>query len=139
LAELWHIAAMARELTLPLRLKILSGLINPVIPVFDVGCDHGYLGLWSHRFLGTETTLIDCQAHILDQFQERWGRWYPKIKIECLPAESRNWRSTLGNIVIAGMGPEPIFRIAEAVLKGGVHEDTRLILCPEKKPFEMLM
>jgi hypothetical protein len=137
--ELWHDAAMSRVLTLPLRLKILCALIDPTMPVLDVGCDHGYLGLWAHRFLGTETTLIDCQSHILSQFQERWGEWYPSVRSECLLAEERDWTNVRGNIVIAGMGPEPIYRIARSILESRPHAQSRLLLCPEKKPFEMLL
>ena len=125
--------------TLPPRLQVLAALMNPAIPVFDVGCDHGYLGLWCHRFLKTPVTLIDCQEHILKDFKTRWGRWYPEIQTECLRAEMRPWKGTLGNVVVAGMGPDPIFKIAQSLLKAKTHTDTRLVISPEKKPFELLM
>ncbi|MBX9766042.1 MAG: SAM-dependent methyltransferase [Bdellovibrionales bacterium] len=121
------------------RLRILCALVNPEIPLFDVGCDHGYLGLWAHSQLKTPTTLIDCQPHILEEFRLRWGKRYPEIETECGPAEQRDWESTPANIVIAGMGPEPIYRIAKSILTNGVHPETRLILCPEKRPFHLLM
>lgn len=126
-------------ITISARLKILCALANPEIPLYDVGCDHGYLGLWAHAFLQTPTTLIDCRPHILENFRARWGKHYPKIETECAPAEKRAWDKSPRNIVIAGMGPESIFHIARAIGRNEVHTRTRLILCPEKKPFELLM
>jgi tRNA A22 N-methylase len=117
-------------MALPSRLHCLLDLCLPGLPLWDLCCDHGHLGLYALNSSSyPEVIFNDIVPHVLAdlpaQFAGRPGR------VICSPAEDIGEPLT-GNVVIAGVGGEKIFKILLAHATRSTLRAKRIAVCPEK-------
>ena len=115
---------------LSLRLNTLLELCRPGLPLWDLCCDHGYLGeaAWhSGRF--PEVIFNDAVDDLLERLKPRLTD--PACRIVGGLAEEIS-EPLRGNIVIAGIGGQKTYRILQTHAQAGRLHAERLILCPEK-------
>jgi len=112
------------------RLQNLLDRCEPGLPLWDLCCDHGLLGfaaIESGKF--SEVILNDAVAHVVEDLDRKLED-SPGRTILAL-AEQINEPLT-GNVVIAGVGGEKIFKILKTHADNGRLHARHLILCPEK-------
>ncbi len=113
------------------RLQFLLDRCRPGFTLWDLCCDHGYLGLSAlqgRRF--SQVVFNDTVPHVLEDLRRRLPM-SPDWRILLSPAEEIDEPLT-GNVVLAGVGGEKIYKILCAHASRGGLVGERLILCPEK-------
>lgn len=116
---------------LPERLQSLLDLCEPGLPLWDLCCDHGLLGiaaLESGQF--SEVIFNDSVPHVIEQLSERLaGR--ARCRTVLAFAEDIGEELT-GNLILAGVGGEKIFKILSNHSRAGRLRARHVIACPEK-------
>jgi len=113
------------------RLQFIYDQLLPEQDVWDLCCDHGYLGivaLKSKRFRNIH--FVDQAQHLVLALQAKWGHeaaayFYPHSAQTILTAMN-------GNIVIAGVGASKIIEILAGLSQQQDFRSCRLILVPHK-------
>lgn len=116
-------------MALSLRLQTLLDRCDSGLPLWDLCCDHGLLGLHalvSGRF--SEVIFNDAVAHVLEPLRARVG---DDARVICGLAEDIS-EPMHGNIVLAGIGGERIRKILLAHSARGSLQAHKILLCPEK-------
>jgi tRNA (adenine22-N1)-methyltransferase len=116
---------------LPLRLQALLDRCEPGLPLWDLCCDHGLLGiaaLESGKF--SEVIFNDAVPHVLDALAERLAGYQNARSIRALAEEIQE--PLTGNVILAGIGGEKIFKILAAHAASGRLKARRVVACPEK-------
>ena len=123
-------------MALPGRLHSLYELCLPGLPLWDLCCDHGLLGLWAlERGAHTEVIFNDAVAHVLTALPAKIaGR---PGRVVCANAEDIS-EPLLGNVVLAGIGGEKVVKILQAHARRGGLRAKRIAVCPEKDALWML-
>ena len=116
------------------RLQIIYDRILPGQPLWDIGCDHGYVGLQAlGNGLCSEVHLVDRSppaiAKLHDQVAERWSDgpakglriWHSDAEHDLLPVAR-------GTVVMAGVGNFTVLRIMARVFAGKVPTGVRLVV-----------
>jgi tRNA (adenine22-N1)-methyltransferase len=123
------------------RLELIYSLLEPGLPVWDLGCDHGYIGLRAvAEDVFPEVHFVDCSTDVIDRLNSTLSQ--PRIKalisrsgtsldVSLSRGQDLPWNCIRGNIVIAGMGGSTMIEIISAIPKD-VRSFLRLILSPEK-------
>lgn len=131
LYHLQNISQYRSNMGFPLRLQSLLDRCESGIPLWDLCCDHGYLGLKalsSGRF--TEVIFNDSVPHVLDDLRTRLP-----VGLQCrviLGNAEQLTETLLGNVVVAGIGGEKTHRILTTLIQAGRMQARQLVLCPEK-------
>lgn len=113
---------------LSLRLQSLLDRCEAGLPLWDLCCDHGHLGLEALRSGRFPTVIFnDAAAHVLDDLRGQVGG--QPARLLCARAEEIREDLT-GNVVIAGIGGEKIYKILRAA--GERLKARHIVLCPEK-------
>jgi len=120
------------------RLEFASSHLLPKLDVWDICCDHGYLGgaaYKSKKF--KDIYFVDPVPTIMEKLQIKFNSFV-------LQSESKNRAFFLtlkaqeieqqieGNFCILGVGGELIFEILETLIRKNKLLAQRLILCPHK-------
>lgn len=116
-------------MSLSLRLQSLLDRCQGGLPLWDLCCDHGLLGLSalkSGRF--SQVIFNDIVDHVLEPLRDKVGE---DARVICAPAEDIPEPLT-GNIVLAGVGGERILKILLAHSDRGTLKAERIVTCPEK-------
>jgi tRNA (adenine22-N1)-methyltransferase len=119
---------------LSVRLKNIYNLILPNQPFWDIGCDHGYVGLHAYRNrLCTEVNLVDQSSEALQNTSLRIAEWFPEgpgegLRIWCRDAACEALPISLGTVVMAGLGTKTIVRMIANLFSDQVPVDVRLVL-----------
>lgn len=113
------------------RLNYLLSKADPAQPLWDIGCDHGYLGEQALRLGFPRVEFVDPAAHLVDKLERRLAfrfgnTGYHRLRAQELSHEVR------GTVVMAGFGGDQMREILEAWLRGQRLTDARLILSPHK-------
>ncbi|NKB69046.1 MAG: hypothetical protein GKR89_18415 [Candidatus Latescibacteria bacterium] len=99
------------------RLKLVYNLILCHQPLWDIGCDHGYLGLHAYsQQLCPEVHLVDRSRGALKNTRRRIAKWCPDEAGRRLSIWQRDAiRQTLpisrGTVVMAGLGSKTIIQM----------------------------
>lgn len=102
---------------LPDRLKLVYNLILCNQPLWDIGCDHGYLGLHAYgKHLCPEVHLVDRSREALKNTRRHVVKWCPgETSSRLLIWEGDATRQTLpinlGTVVMAGLGSKTIIQM----------------------------
>jgi tRNA (adenine22-N1)-methyltransferase len=111
----------------------------PGQPVWDLCCDHGYLGLQAYRSgLFTQVFLVDKVPEIISELEHRFYSNYLKdgqsaqVKFIALPGEDLV-DEIQGNLVIAGVGAHTILKILMNLRKKGLLSAKQVILLPQRQ------
>ena len=116
------------------RLKSIYNLILAHQPLWDIGCDHGYLGLHVYRNeLCPEVHLVDRSREALQSPSLRIAGWFEEgsgegIHVWCRDAEYEALPISIGTVVMAGIGTNTIVRIMVNLFSGLVPVGVRLVL-----------
>lgn len=116
------------------RLQIMYDCVLPDQPLWDIGCDHGNLGLWAHAVGScSEVHLVDRSADVVDELRRQVAKRWPDGPGEGLQlwhqdAENQDLPITTGTVVIAGVGVWTILGIIARVFSGRVPAGVRLVL-----------
>lgn len=125
------------------RLKLIFDQLLPGHAVWDICCDHGYLG--SHAYqseLFSEVNFVDQVPEIIARLEERFRREIAVLgnstasRFIALSGENLNLELT-GNIVISGVGSYTIFQILKSLQEKNLLKAKRLILCPQNDVVKM--
>ncbi len=121
------------------RLKRIYDHVTPDQPLWDIGCDHGYLGLHAFRNgLSEEVHLVDRSPNACRNVCARIQRWFPERRPEGLCVWHRDAaRNSLpianGTVVLAGIGYRTILGIVINLFAPRSHDGLRLVLCAALK------
>lgn len=99
--------------------------------VWDLCCDHGYLGivaLKSQKF--GHIHFVDQAVHLVEALKARWAQ-ESFARFHAMPAQKLEAPLT-GNVVIAGVGGQTISEILGGLKNKGNLKARRLILVPHK-------
>lgn len=134
---------MILSISLSSRLTVIFDQLIPGLPVWDLCCDHGYLG--SHAYLRQqfpEVNFVDQVPEIIARLEERFLREIvqptnpTKPRFIASAGEDLNLEVT-GNLVISGVGSYTIFQILKALQAKNLLKAKRLILCPQNDVVKM--
>ena len=118
-------------LALSPRLKALADHVLPHGDVWDVCCDHGYVGeaallVESDRLVN----FVDRVPHIMVKLQDRLGK---QGRARFWTVDALQLQTTMtGTLVLAGIGAERILSILETLRDRSLLRCDRLVLCPQK-------
>lgn len=119
------------------RLKLIFDQLLPGEAVWDLCCDHGYLGLHAYQSqLFPEVTFVDQVPEIIARLEERFQRDIiqshnlTNSRFMALSGEDLNLE-LIGNVVISGVGSYTIFQILRSLHTKNLLQAQRLILCPQ--------
>lgn len=123
------------EILLNARLTKISRFILDDFPLFDIGCDHGLVGLHA-RSVGRvpEIYLVDKSKKVMDILKKRCEHYLTEdTKRHFIHVDARNWRlpHSSGTLVISGMGGRTIEAILHSLF-AKTPMNHRLILSPIK-------
>jgi tRNA (adenine22-N1)-methyltransferase len=120
--------------SLSVRLKKIYDLILPNQPLWDIGCDHGYVGLHAYRNrLCTEVNLVDQSREVLHSTYRRIAEWFPErtgegLRVWCLDAGREALPISSGTVVMAGLGTGTIARMIVNLFPEKLPVEVRLVL-----------
>lgn len=132
--DLWHNRPMP---ALSKRLKLIFDQLIPGEPVWDICCDHGYLGLAayeSNRF--SEVNFVDQVPQIIQRLEETFNQVvkdkdnHTRANFIARAGEHLSHQLN-GNVVICGVGSYSIFQIVKSLQEKNLLKARRLILCPQ--------
>lgn len=113
---------LVTKLSLSLRLQKILSLLPEKTELWDIGCDHGLLGLAGLitgkcqfvHMVDTSSTVIDRLQKKLQspRYLELWEKFQEKIKFHSCSGEEVVSQAT-GCVVIAGMGGETLTKILD--------------------------
>lgn len=122
------------------RLKKLHSYYQFEQSIWDIGCDHGLLGL---SFQNTETVkvinLVDPSGPVIDVLNKKLEDSYisiPKINVHHKEGQELSIDSISNCIFIAGMGGKEIGSILSHLIKQ-LDETSRIIISPHRKILEL--
>lgn len=126
------------------RMQLIYDQLLPGKPVWDLCCDHGYMGLNAYESGDFPAVyFVDQVGPIVQQLKERFKEKHldPKSTIQTffLSESAENLQIHLeGNVVIAGVGSFTIIKILRVLFTKGFLKAERLILCPQDGPEKLL-
>lgn len=126
------------EDTLSLRLGKLRSCYNQEKHVWDIGCDHGQLGLSFHNVSCVENIhLVDPSLPVINVLKQKLVDSYiSKARIYHQNGQSLSITSSSNCIFIAGMGGKEIGEIITHILPQ-LNSSSRLVISPHRKILEL--
>jgi tRNA (adenine22-N1)-methyltransferase len=113
------------------RLQALLDRCEPGLPLWDLCCDHGLLGLAaleSGKF--SEVIFNDAVPHVLEALAPQISNYENSRVVLGLAEEIQE--PLTGNLILAGIGGEKIFKILSTYSAAGRLNARHIIVCPEK-------
>lgn len=123
--------------TLSRRLATLLAAVRAGEPLWDLGCDHGLLGLFAvAEDRASEVVLVDRSAAVIAALREKVEAHVadalrPRVSVRLADAARLPAEPVSGTVVIAGMGADRIVRILDAFVAPNARAPLRLALQPE--------
>lgn len=119
------------------RLEYVSTQFLPNLPVWDICCDHGYLGTWALQNLFPEVHFVDPVSSIIDKIEARSAPHQQHIQGRIFLHRTLGQniaQDVTGNVVILGVGPHVIHDILDSLWQKSCLKAQRLILGPQRNP-----
>lgn len=120
------------------RIQFIFDQLLPGKPVWDLCCDHGYLGLQAYRSgLFPEVCFVDQVPTIITALKSKFLNEYPiesqSIKVNFISSPGEEITHEIhGSLVIAGVGAHTIVKILESLCEKGLLRAEKLILSPQR-------
>jgi tRNA (adenine22-N1)-methyltransferase len=125
---------------LSLRLKTLAGYYQQSKLIYDIGCDHGHLGLSFRETPGIEAIhLIDPSVGVIETLNNRIDSYITKssfIKVLLQRGQDVVLDPCSKTIFIAGMGGKEIQEILKNLIMQ-VSDDDRIVISPHRNILEL--
>ena len=120
------------------RLKKLHSFYQGEKHIWDIGCDHGLLGLSFNDYETVESiNLVDPAAPVIDVLKKKLlDSYITKANIYHKKGQEINIPTSSNCIYIAGMGGKEIGEILQHLLEI-VDESSRIIISPHRKILEL--
>jgi tRNA (adenine22-N1)-methyltransferase len=124
--------------SLSFRLLKLHSYYNQEKHVWDIGCDHGHLGLSFSPLESVETiNLVDPSQPVIDVLNQKLiDSYISKAKVFHLKGQDVTISSPSNCIFIAGMGGEEIGEIVSRLLPQ-LNSSSRIVISPHRKILEL--
>lgn len=113
------------------RLRFLLEQANPDGPLWDVGCDHGYLGELALQKKIRPVYFVDAAAHVMSELKRKLSRQYVDAKFLHLRGQDID-QVVSGSFVMAGFGGDQMAEILEILFQKQLVKNCRFILSPHK-------
>ncbi|MGE3974009.1 MAG: tRNA (adenine(22)-N(1))-methyltransferase TrmK [Bdellovibrionales bacterium] len=100
------------------RLQCIYDLLIPGEALWDIGCDHGLLGmrgLTEARF--SSVNFVEPSVKAMESLKNSFSKQFSEadtVNFLLQKGEDLDWSKVSGNVVIAGMGARTIVKILEA-------------------------
>jgi tRNA A22 N-methylase len=115
------------------RMERIYSLIEPGRPLWDIGCDHGLLGIRAlQERLVPEVYFVDRARAPMERLEKLMP---PNIRnrahILLIDGQKLDWSKVSGTVVISGVGSNTIVKILNSIPKrfrGGF----KVVLCAER-------
>lgn len=109
--------------------------------VWDIGCDHGLLGLSFSQESATSITLVDPSPAVIEKLKIKINSntshiTKPNISIMLSKGQDLKLSNRNNTIFIAGMGGEEIGQIVTALLPQ-LDQTSRIVISPHRKGLEL--
>jgi tRNA (adenine22-N1)-methyltransferase len=126
------------ERSLSLRLKKLHSFYSNEKHVWDIGCDHGHLGLsFYDRNEVKSIHLVDPSGSVIDVLESKFKDSYiTKVALLKKEGQKLNITSSSNCIFIAGMGGKEIGEIVTHLLPM-LDESSTFVISPHRKILEL--
>jgi tRNA (adenine22-N1)-methyltransferase len=122
------------------RLTKLQSFYSSEINVWDIGCDHGELGL---SFISIKSVkkinLVDPSSKVIEQLNVRLKDSYitsPRIEVIHKKGQELNIKSENNIIFIAGMGGKEIGQIIQTQIEY-LDSNSKIVISPHKNILEL--
>ncbi len=112
------------------RLQFIADNHLPNAPLWDVACDHGYLGLWGIKN-GLEVHFVDPSQHAINVLKEKL-LYEENVHFYCTKMEEIAIKNIYGTISICGVGDHKIVSILKS-LETKLTTPYKLILITQTK------
>lgn len=126
------------------RMQLIYDHLIPGEPVWDLCCDHGYMGLNAYESgLFPEVSFVDQVAPIVQRLEQRFKQYYLNskssvtVRFFSLPGEELP-TEIKGTLVIAGVGAHTIFKIVQALHGRSFLQASKMIFVPQKDDEKLL-
>ncbi len=98
------------------RLEAIVSCTHHLYPTFDIGCDHGYIGLSCLLKSQSHVTFVDASQHVINRLAERQmvSDFKGRCRLRTTRAEHLKCPEKPHNIIFAGVGFLPIKRLLSA-------------------------
>ena len=122
------------------RLQLLFNEFTPGVPVVDLCCDHGYLGLHAYLTeLFPEILFVDQVPFSMMNLEKNFHQYFKKNEnptlVNFITSDAGKVQTILtGNVVIAGVGGNNMMKILEGLHQNKRLKPKKLILSPHKHP-----
>ncbi len=123
------------------RIRRLASFVRPHSVLYDLCCDHGYIGFtaWDSKPLA-ELVFVDQSPNALravhETLHERQLHVDPRVRVITGLAEKIQIDDRPSDFVMAGVGIRTIVTIIRELFPHGLGPH-RLIICPEKNSLEL--
>lgn len=121
------------------RLQLIFSLLKPDLSVWDVCCDHGYIGLRAYESQGfCEINFVDQVPEIMQRLKKHFtdNHWHPSnttsVQFHSMAAEQITNEIT-GNLIMAGIGSYTIARVLTSLTHRQLLQAHRIIICPQNE------
>ena len=120
------------------RLLTLYEELSPGLPVADLCCDHGHLGM--HAYLSNrfpEILFVDQVPFAMNLLEKNFDEYVKSednpTLVSFITSDAGKIKTLLtGNVVIAGVGGVNMMKMLESLFQGEKLKPSRLILSPHK-------
>lgn len=127
------------------RMQLIYDHLLPGQPVWDLCCDHGYIGLnayESRQF--SDIFFVDQVSHIIENLRHRFLREYCHIDsisqaYFLTMAGEEISQKVFGNLIISGVGTFTMLKILKQLHSGGYLQAEKLLLCPQRDEEKLLV
>lgn len=122
------------------RLLKLYDQLVPGLPVADLCCDHGYLGMHAYKSgQFPEITFVDQVPFAMNLLEKNFKKYVlsdeNKTKAVFITSDAGKVQTKLtGNVVIAGVGGLNMMQMLEGLHRNDNLKPDRLILSPHRNP-----
>lgn len=124
---------------LSLRLSYLRSIYQQEHHIWDIGCDHGHLGLSFISEPHVEMIhFVDPSKLVIEELTKKVGAYISMGKIDIQHKKGQDLEINNKNnfIIIAGMGGEEVGDIIQNILPQ-LDKDSRIVISPHRKILEL--
>lgn len=125
-------------------MQLIYDQLLPGQPVWDLCCDHGYIGLNAYesgRF--TDIYFVDRVSHIVENLRDRFLKEYcyddsqSQAYFFAMAGEEIT-QNVFGNLIVSGVGAFTISTIIKQLHFNGYLHAEKLLLCPQRDEEKLL-
>lgn len=123
---------MQKKFPLSPRIQLIVDHVLPHEPLWDLCCDHGYIGIGALAYQNvSEVHFVDQVTHIIEKIKSYKNSTQTPLYFYNLPAENLT-HQLHGTVVICGVGIHTILDVLKHYQKNSEYKVKRWIIGPHK-------